>query len=36
MSILGRESAARKSRLTMEELIRRNERLEVDLNGLRA
>ena len=36
MSILGRESAARKSRLTMEELIRRNERLEVNLNGLRA
>ncbi len=34
--ILGREAASRKVRLTMEELIRENKRLEVDLTGLKA
>jgi predicted dehydrogenase len=35
-AILGREAAARKTRLTMEELIKENRRLEVDLKGLKA
>lgn len=34
--ILGREAAARGTRLTMDELIRENRRLEVDLAGLKA
>jgi hypothetical protein len=34
--ILGREAASRKCRLTMDELIKENKRLEVDLSGLRA
>jgi predicted dehydrogenase len=33
--ILGREAAARHRRLTMEELIRENQRLEVNLTGLK-
>lgn len=33
--ILGREAAARKGRLTMDELIRENKRLELDLSGLK-
>ncbi len=33
--ILGREAASRHVRLTMDELIRENRRLEVDLTGLR-
>jgi predicted dehydrogenase len=35
-TILGREAAARKTRLTMDELIKENKRLEVDLAGLKA
>jgi len=34
--ILGREAAARHARLTMEQLIKENKRLEVDLTGLKA
>jgi predicted dehydrogenase len=34
--ILGREAAARHRRLTMEELLKENKRLEADLTGLRA
>ena len=34
--ILGREAAARHGRLTMEELLKENKRLELDLTGLRA
>ena len=34
-AILGREAAARKTRLTMDELIKENRRLEVDLKGLK-
>jgi predicted dehydrogenase len=34
--ILGREAAARKTRLTLAELIKENKRLEVDLKGLKA
>jgi hypothetical protein len=34
--ILGREAAARKTRLTMEELLKENKKLEVDLKGLKA
>ena len=34
-AILGREAAARGARLTMEELIKENKRLEVDLSGLK-
>lgn len=34
--ILGREAAARNTRLTMEQLLRENRRLEVDLKGLKA
>ena len=35
IAILGREAAARKTRLTMDELIRENRKLEVDLQGLK-
>jgi len=34
--ILGREAAARKTRLTMDELIREGKKLDVDLAGLKA
>jgi myo-inositol 2-dehydrogenase / D-chiro-inositol 1-dehydrogenase len=34
--ILGREAAARHARLTMEEVLKENRRLEVDLKGLKA
>jgi len=34
--ILGREAAARRTRLTMDELLAENQRLEVDLSGLKA
>ena len=34
--ILGREAAARRTRLTMDELLAENKRLEVDLTGLKA
>lgn len=34
-AILGREAAARKTRLTMDELIKEDKKLEVDLRGLR-
>jgi hypothetical protein len=34
--ILGREAAARRTRLTMDELLIENKRLEVDLSGLKA
>jgi len=33
--ILGREAAARHTRLTMDELLKENKRLEVDLSGLK-
>jgi predicted dehydrogenase len=36
LCILGRESAARKSRLTMDDLIKENKKLEVDLAGLKS
>jgi predicted dehydrogenase len=35
-AILGREAAARRTRLTLDEVIRENKRLEVDLSGLQA
>ncbi|MBI2924704.1 MAG: Gfo/Idh/MocA family oxidoreductase [Verrucomicrobia bacterium] len=35
-TILGREAAARRTRLTMEELLKENKRLELDLKGLKA
>ncbi len=35
-AILGREAAARRTRLTMDELLKENKRLEVDLDGLKA
>lgn len=35
-TILGREAALRRSKLTMEQLLKENRRLEVDLGGLRA
>jgi predicted dehydrogenase len=35
-TILGREAAARRMKLTMEELLKENRRLEVDLRGLKA
>ncbi len=35
-TILGREASARRTRLTMEELLKENKRLEVSLQGLRA
>lgn len=34
-AILGREAAARRACLTMDELVKENKRLEVDLSGLR-
>ena len=34
--ILGREAAARRTRLTMDDLLKENKRLEVDLTGLKA
>ena len=34
--ILGREAAARRTKLTMEDVIRENKRFEVDLKGLKA
>ena len=34
--ILGREAAARHGRLTMDELLKENKRVEVDLSGLKA
>lgn len=34
--ILGREAAARRGKLTMEELLMENKKLEVDLSGLKA
>jgi hypothetical protein len=34
--ILGREAASRRTRLTMDDLIKENQRLEVDLTGLKA
>jgi len=34
--ILGREAAARRTRLTMDELLKENKRLEIDLTGLKA
>ena len=33
--ILGREAASRRIRLTMDDLIKENKRLEVDLTGLK-
>ena len=36
MCILGREAAARKKYMTMEELVQENKRLDVNLRGLRA
>lgn len=35
-TILGREAASRHARLTMDELIKENKRLEVDLKGLKS
>lgn len=35
-TILGREAARRRTRLTMDELLKENRRLEVDLRGLKA
>jgi hypothetical protein len=35
-AILGREAMARKTWLTMDELIAENKKLEVDLRGLKA
>ncbi len=35
-TILGREAAARRTRLTMDELLRENKRLEADLRGLKS
>ena len=35
-AILGREAAARRQYLTMDELLKENKRLDVDLSGLRA
>ena len=35
-AILGREAAARKVRLTMDELLKENKRIEADLSGLKA
>ena len=34
-SILGRETGLRKDRMTMEELVKANKRIEVDLGGLK-
>ena len=35
-TILGREAALRRTRLTWDELLKENKRLEVDLRGLKA
>jgi len=35
-AILGREAAVRRARLTLDELIKENKKLEVDLSGLKA
>jgi hypothetical protein len=35
-TILGREAAARHGRMTMDELLKENKRLEVDLSGLKS
>jgi predicted dehydrogenase len=35
-AILGREAASRRTRLTMDELLKENKKLEVDLRGLKA
>ena len=35
-TILAREAAARRTRLTMDELLRENQRLELDLSGLKS
>ncbi|MCC6143767.1 MAG: Gfo/Idh/MocA family oxidoreductase [Candidatus Hydrogenedentes bacterium] len=35
-TILGREAAARKARLTMDDVLKENRKLEVDLRGLKA
>ncbi len=35
-TILGREACLRKGRMTMDELVKANQRIEVDLGGLRA
>ena len=35
-AILGREATARRRYLTMEELLRENKKLEVDLTGLKS
>ena len=34
--VLGREAAARHAKLTMDELLKENKKLEVDLTGLKA
>jgi len=34
--VLGREAAARRTKLTMAEVLKENKRLEVDLKGLKA
>jgi hypothetical protein len=34
--ILGREAAARRVRMTMDELIKENKKLDVDITGLQA
>lgn len=36
VTILGRDAASRKARMTLDELIQENKRLEVDLSGLKA
>ena len=35
-TILGREAAARRSRLTMDDRLKEHRRLEVDLRGLKS
>jgi hypothetical protein len=34
-TVLGREAAARQTRLTMDQLLKENKRLEIDLTGLK-
>jgi hypothetical protein len=34
-TILGREACVRKGRMSMEEMLKENKRLEVDLSGLK-
>jgi hypothetical protein len=36
VSILGREAAARRTTVTMADILKENRRLEVDLGGLQA